>query len=176
MKASVFVGVSLDGFIARPDGSFELSADGRRRAARVRRVLLLGRRDGHRAEDVRDGVELRRVALRREARLRSSPLTRSLPRRPARSSSACRALRTEIVDALTARGIRHIYVDGGLTIQSFVRAGLVDRLVITRVPVLVGPASRCSVPSITTSPSSTSRRDSSERLVQSEYLVSRAGR
>ena len=35
-------------------------------------------------------------------------------------------------------GVRHIYVDGGITIQSFLRAGLVQRLIITRVPVLIG--------------------------------------
>jgi dihydrofolate reductase len=29
-------------------------------------------------------------------------------------------------------------VDGGVTIQRFLRAGLVDRLVVTRVPVLIG--------------------------------------
>ena len=44
----------------------------------------------------------------------------------------------EIVSQLTARGIEHIYVDGGITIQRFLRAGLIQRLVITRVPVLIG--------------------------------------
>jgi dihydrofolate reductase len=29
-------------------------------------------------------------------------------------------------------------VDGGITVQRFLRAGLVQRLVITRVPVLIG--------------------------------------
>lgn len=32
----------------------------------------------------------------------------------------------------------HLYVDAGVTIQRFLRAGLIDRLVITRVPVLIG--------------------------------------
>jgi dihydrofolate reductase len=44
----------------------------------------------------------------------------------------------EIVAKLAARGVRHVYIDGGVTIQGFLRAGLVQRLVITRVPVLVG--------------------------------------
>ncbi|HEY6185088.1 MAG TPA: dihydrofolate reductase family protein, partial [Terriglobales bacterium] len=30
------------------------------------------------------------------------------------------------------------YIDGGMTIQRFLAAGLIDRLVITRVPVLIG--------------------------------------
>jgi dihydrofolate reductase len=39
---------------------------------------------------------------------------------------------------LTARGVRHAYVDGGITIQRFLQAGLIRRLTITRVPVLLG--------------------------------------
>ena len=44
----------------------------------------------------------------------------------------------QIVSQLAARGIQHIYVDGGITIQRFLRAGLIQRLTITRVPVLIG--------------------------------------
>src|SRR6185312_14782441 len=44
----------------------------------------------------------------------------------------------DIVSQLAARGVGHIYVDGGITIQRFLRAGLIDRLIITRVPVLIG--------------------------------------
>jgi dihydrofolate reductase len=45
---------------------------------------------------------------------------------------------SEIVSQLAARGIGHIYVDGGITIQRFLRAGLIQRLIITRIPVLIG--------------------------------------
>ncbi|MFA5944226.1 MAG: dihydrofolate reductase family protein [Candidatus Thermoplasmatota archaeon] len=44
----------------------------------------------------------------------------------------------EIVARLAATGAHRLYVDGGLTIQEFLRAGLVDRIVVTRVPVLIG--------------------------------------
>jgi len=44
----------------------------------------------------------------------------------------------DIVSKLEARGIGHIYVDGGITIQRFLEAGLIQRLIITRVPVLIG--------------------------------------
>jgi riboflavin biosynthesis pyrimidine reductase len=43
-----------------------------------------------------------------------------------------------IVSQLAARGIEHIYVDGGITVQRFLHAGLIQRLIITRVPVLIG--------------------------------------
>ena len=44
----------------------------------------------------------------------------------------------EIVSKLASAGAKHLYVDGGLTIQNFLRAGLIQRLIITRVPVLIG--------------------------------------
>src|SRR6185369_12174333 len=44
----------------------------------------------------------------------------------------------EIVSKLTASGSGHLYIDGGITIQGFLRAGLIQRLIITRVPVLIG--------------------------------------
>jgi dihydrofolate reductase len=42
------------------------------------------------------------------------------------------------VRRLVATGAKHLYVDGGITIQRFLAAGLVDRMVVTRVPVLIG--------------------------------------
>ena len=44
----------------------------------------------------------------------------------------------DIVAQLDVRGIRHAYVDGGITVQRFLRAGLIQRLIVTRVPVLIG--------------------------------------
>jgi dihydrofolate reductase len=44
----------------------------------------------------------------------------------------------EIVDRLAARGMEHLYVDGGITVQGFLREGLIQRMTITRIPVLLG--------------------------------------
>jgi dihydrofolate reductase len=43
-----------------------------------------------------------------------------------------------LVERLAAQGATHLYVDGGKTVQGFLNAGLIDELVITRVPVLIG--------------------------------------
>ena len=43
-----------------------------------------------------------------------------------------------IAQALDERGVGHAYIHGGVTAQRFLRAGLVHRLVLTRVPVLIG--------------------------------------
>ena len=44
----------------------------------------------------------------------------------------------ELVEQLTREGAERIYVDGGVTIQRFLRAGLVDEFILSRMPVLLG--------------------------------------
>src|SRR4029077_7376032 len=78
----------------------------------------------------------------------------------------------EIVSQLAASGAHHLYIDGGITIQGFLRAGAVQRLVITRVPVLIGDG----VPLFGTLPHDIPLRHMATRhytsgLVQSEYQV-----
>lgn len=47
-----------------------------------------------------------------------------------------------ILDNLNARGFRQLYIDGGITIQSFLREDFIDELIITTMPVLLGGGSR----------------------------------
>ena len=44
----------------------------------------------------------------------------------------------EIISRLSERGLNNLYVDGGQVIQAFLRAGQIQRLIITRIPVLLG--------------------------------------
>lgn len=44
----------------------------------------------------------------------------------------------EIVERLAKAGMRHLYIDGGITIQRFLEAKLINELTITRIPVLLG--------------------------------------
>lgn len=37
-----------------------------------------------------------------------------------------------------AQGRKHLYIDGGVTIQGFLKAGLIDELTVTIIPVLLG--------------------------------------
>jgi dihydrofolate reductase len=78
----------------------------------------------------------------------------------------------EIVARLDSSGVRHIYVDGGVTVQGFLRAGLVQRMVITRVPVLIGEG----IPLFGTLPHDVRlqhivTRSYPSGLVQSEYAI-----
>ncbi len=83
----------------------------------------------------------------------------------------------EIVTQLKARGFKHAYIDGGITIQRFLVAGLIDRFVITRVPVLIG----AGIPLFGPVPCDIALRHVATRcynggLVQSEYEVGTAAR
>jgi dihydrofolate reductase len=78
----------------------------------------------------------------------------------------------EVAARLAERGVEHAYVDGGKTIQHWMDAGLIQRLIITRVPVLLGTG----IPLFGPLPHDiklehVSTRDYSNGLVQSEYRV-----
>ena len=77
-----------------------------------------------------------------------------------------------IASVLDGRGIGHAYVDGGITIQGFLREGLIQRLTITRIPVLLGEG----IPLFGALPADVRFRHVITRqyasgLVQSEYAV-----
>lgn len=44
----------------------------------------------------------------------------------------------ELIHELEQRHVRHIYLDGGVTIQRFLREGLVNEMTITIIPILIG--------------------------------------
>jgi dihydrofolate reductase len=138
MLASVFIGTSLDGFIARPNGDLDfLPIDGgephgyNEFFASVD-ALVIGRNT---FETVLAFPEWpygkKRVIVLSSKTLDFSKIPNAVVEQMSGSPA-------EIVAALEARGIQHIYVDGGVTIQQFFRAGLIQRIIITRVPVLIG--------------------------------------
>ncbi|MEL7145129.1 MAG: dihydrofolate reductase family protein [Bacteroidota bacterium] len=44
----------------------------------------------------------------------------------------------KVLESVHEQGYRSLYIDGGKTIQSFLRADLIDELVITTIPILLG--------------------------------------
>jgi dihydrofolate reductase len=47
----------------------------------------------------------------------------------------------EVVQNLNEQGYKDLYIDGGKTIQSFLKEGLIDEMSITTIPVLLGGGS-----------------------------------
>lgn len=135
---SVFVGTSLDGFIARSNGSFDF--------------LPAGGGEPHGYDEfiaTVDALVIGRNTFETVLSLPTWPYSKKrvvvLSSRPVDFSAVREGVveqmtgsPAEIVAKLAASGAHHLYVDGGITIQRFLRAGLVQRLTITRVPVLIG--------------------------------------
>lgn len=144
MTASIFIGASVDGFIARPNGDLDwLPADGGEPhgydefMASVD-ALVLGR---HTFEKVLT-FGAWPYGNKRVVVLSSRPVDVAAAVRDAGGVGATvehmAGAPAEIVSRLAASGAHHLYIDGGITLQAFLRAGLIQRLIITRVPVLLG--------------------------------------
>jgi dihydrofolate reductase len=172
MKLSVFCGVSVDGFLARPDHALDF--------------LDAGGQEPHLFEEFYASVDV--VVIGRKTFevvlafgqwsygkkpvmvLSSRPLDFSAVKGGVVEQMSGEP--TEIVMQLQSRGFKHAYIDGGITIQRFLAAGCIDRLVITRVPILIG----AGIPLFGPVPRDINLRHIATRsykggLVQSEYEI-----
>ena len=140
MKASVFVGTSVDGFIARQNGDLDwLPAGGGEPhgydefIATVDTIVI-----GRKTFETVLGFDAWPYGNKRVVVLSTELIDLSAARARGGVVEQMGGDPTEIMSRLAARGAHQLYVDGGITVQRFLRAGLIDRLVITRVPVLIG--------------------------------------
>ena len=167
---SVFVGTSLDGFIARLDGTFDF--------------LPPGGGEPHGYDEFIasvDAIVMGRKTFETVLTLGPWPYGNKrvvvLSSRPVDLSAVSGGVveqmsgpPAQIVAKLAASDAENPNIDGAIMIQEFMCAGLIQRPVITRVPVLIGEG----IPLFGTLPglcSARSRSDTpiSERLVSSEY-------
>ena len=172
MTVSVFVGTSVDGFIARPNNDLDFLPEGG------------GEPHGY-VEFIAsvDAIVIGRNTFEKVLTLGPWPYDDKrvvvLSSRPV-DLSAARGGRVEqmggppaeIVSQLASSGAHNLYIDGGITIQRFLSAGLVQRLIITRVPVLIGEG----IPLFGALPRDVRLRHVATRsypsgLVQSEYHI-----
>jgi dihydrofolate reductase len=172
MNISVFVGSSVDGFIARPNGDLDfLPAGGGEPHGYTEFMasvdtLVIGRKTFETVLRFADWP----YGKKRVVVLSSNPVDLSLVRGGVVEQMA--GSPAEIVAKLAASGAQHLYIDGGITIQRFLRADLVQRLTITRVPVLIGEG----IPLFDTLPHDVKLRHIATQhyasgLVKSEYEV-----
>jgi dihydrofolate reductase len=136
---TVYIATSLDGFIARPDGAID----------------WLGEPDGY--EDYGwaafisaiDAIVMGRTTFEQVLGFdgwpyEGTPLTvlsttmTHVPEQLRGKAEVSSLHPRELLAHLAARGCQRVYVDGGKTIQSFLREDLIDELVITTLPVLIG--------------------------------------
>ncbi len=131
----VFIAASVDGYIARPDGALDWLID---------RPGPTG--DGG-YSDFAAGIDhmlMGRGTYEAVAAFHPWPYTRMrvivLSSTLDTADDRVTVVRnlSEAVTALSAAGAERVYIDGGKVISSCLAAGLIDDLVITRVPVLLG--------------------------------------
>jgi dihydrofolate reductase len=137
MKTSVFIATSLDGYIARRNGALDwLPEDcephGYEEFIASVDAIVIGRMTW----EVVLGFPEWPYGSKPVIVLSSTLSELEIP--PGAVCDLLAGPPPDIVARLAERGMKHLYIDGGLTIQGFLRAGLIDCLIITRIPVLLG--------------------------------------
>jgi dihydrofolate reductase len=174
MTASVFIGTSVDGFIARKNDELDFLPEGGGEPHGYTEfiasvdAIVIGRKTFEKVLTFGSWA----YGKKRVVVLSSRPVDLSVVRGGVVEQMAGDP--AEIVSQLAARGVHNLYIDGGVTIQRFLRAGMIQRLIITRVPVLIGEG----VPLFGALPHDVRLRHVATRsypsgLVQSEYEVAR---
>ncbi|ARN75322.1 dihydrofolate reductase family protein [Oceanicoccus sagamiensis] len=143
IHCSVYSAVSVDGFIAKPDGDIEWLHNPHYAGATLNGLdyesfiatvdtLVMGR---HSYEKVRsfgfwpyDNIPV--------IVLTSRPLT--VPPELEGKISVENCAPERLVSKLAEQGRQHLYIDGGATIQRFLTAGLINEITLTQIPVLLG--------------------------------------
>lgn len=146
-RISVFIATSLDGYIARKDGSIDWLES-------ANATVPAGEDCGY-AEFFAsvDALVMGRATFEQVLSFPSWPygekpvyvLSGSMRELPASTPGTVALLNLpphEVVSTALAAGHRHLYVDGGRTIQQFLQEKLISDLTITTIPVLLGSGIR----------------------------------
>lgn len=140
-KNSVYLGVSLDGFIATKNGGLDWldmvpnpQGNDMGFAAFMNRIdaLIMGRA----TFEVVDGFE-GDWPYSKPVFVLSNKL-RKLPVKYEEKAFLITGSPREILAELHGEGFRRLYVDGGHTIQQFLREDLIDEMILTQIPILLG--------------------------------------
>lgn len=137
MKGSVFCGASVDGFIARLDGKLDFLEHGGQEPHGYEEfiatidVLVWGRNTyeivlGFGGEWMFE----KPVIVLSSGTIKPPPEGAKVEQMSGDPK--------DIMSQLEARGFKNAYIDGGITVQRFLAAELIDSIIVTRVPVLIG--------------------------------------
>lgn len=142
-KISAYIATSLDGFIARKDGNIDW-------LNKASSVVPSGEDCGFKVfMDSVDVMVMGRNTYDQVVSFDPWPygkkqvvvLTRKkiqIPEHLSRTVSATAEEPQALIKRLAAEGIKHIYVDGGITIRRFLTAGLIHEITVTQIPILLG--------------------------------------
>lgn len=153
MKCSVFIATSLDGFIARPDGSVDwLDTCGKTDLTEAEIASMGDMGFGALMASV-DCLIMGRKSMDTIAAMDLQPeqwpygdtrvivLSSTVSTPPERLKGKIELFSgtiPELLIQLESEGHRHAYVDGGSTVQSFLNLGEIDEITITKAPIILG--------------------------------------
>ena len=143
MKISVFIAISLDGYISRKDGSIDWLNKandvvpageycGFSKFFNSIDTLIMGRNSYEQALTFDHWPYENKPVIVLSSKKISIP--DFLPKTVSSSSETPE----ELVKRLSISETKHLYVDGGITIQRFFNAGFIDEITITTIPILLG--------------------------------------
>jgi len=139
MKTTVYVGTSLDGFIARKDGDIDWLVKYQNKEVHDSYNEFISRID---AMVIGRGTYEKVLSFpvwpyEKKVFVLSTSL-KQIPETLNEKAILIAMKPAELLNYLSHKGFSNIYVDGGKVIQSFLREDLIDELIITRVPELIG--------------------------------------
>ena len=139
MKISVYIGTSLDGFIARKDGNIDWLVQFANDEAILAYQEFINRID---AIIIGRGTFEKVLSFptwpyEREVFVLSTSI-KQLPDIKREKVTVLSMKPGELLKHLSDNGFSSIYVDGGKVIQGFLKEDLVDELIISKVPVIIG--------------------------------------
>ncbi|MFA7419124.1 MAG: dihydrofolate reductase family protein [Melioribacteraceae bacterium] len=136
----VYIATSLDGFIAKKDGGidwlFEIpnpdgSDFGFSEFMKNVDAVVMGRNTFELVMTFDEWLYTKPVFVLSET-------LKSLPRSLADKAEILNGNPESIVKELNSRGYKNLYIDGGITIQKFLKQELIDEVIITKIPILLG--------------------------------------
>jgi dihydrofolate reductase len=139
MKTSVYVGTSLDGFIARKDGDIdwlvkfqnnEVSKSYEEFISRID-TIVIGRGTYETVVNFPSWPYEKKVFV-------LSTSIKQIPDSLKGKASILSMKPKELLNFLSHEGFSNIYVDGGKVIQDFLKEDCIDELIVTKLPVLIG--------------------------------------
>lgn len=139
VKTFVYIGTSLDGFIARENGNFDwLSPFANDEAIDSFKEFI----------NRIDAIIIGRGTFKKVLLFPSWPyekevfvLSSSIKQVPGILKDKVTVLAmqpAELLRYLSGKGLSNIYVDGGKVIKDFLKEDLIDELIISKAPVLIG--------------------------------------
>lgn len=139
VKVSVYIATSLDGFIARKNGGLDwlpASEEGGEDFGYAKFMssidhLVMGRNTFEKVLTFGGWPYDKKVIV-----LTSRDIT--IPHDLTGKAETLHLPPRELVHEMEIRDAKHIYLDGGLTIQNFLRESLVNEITITTIPILIG--------------------------------------